>query len=409
MSATYGLVSYAAPASALEGLAELVSGFQRWQSLTAGAALALVLAALVAAAVLKAPAPGRVAFAGAVIFSALLLFISVRSKFSTSFQEAVSARAPAPERFKFDAPVTRAGLGPAVDEPFDAEATAQLTSQLRANRDLHDAAGDPVDEASLTLLPGVKAEGLERALRAVAQERYRAVTLLTGPTQPAPSTLPPPFDTVRSGSQGLKLGLAFKEDACPVECELATLKADTLGAGDETWPLERAATTQDDGAPLYLAAAPLEPAALLAAVATAAKHRRSLTLVFEGHAPAPPEDTWADPRGPAPRPPPVAKADLLNITAAGAHTLAQVKNALGASTEPLQQCALEGETLPATVHVELAVNAAGEVATLVTEDRDELGWCVRDVLERVDFPELDKAALSLVRLDVRFTPLEKKK
>jgi hypothetical protein len=69
----------------------------------------------------------------------------------------------------------------------------------------------------------------------------------------------------------------------------------------------------------------------------------------------------------------------------------------------------EDTALPTTIHAEFAVTAEGRVGTLITSDGTELGWCVRDTLERVEFPALDKDVLSLVRLDVKFTPLPKKK
>lgn len=278
----YGLIAYASHSFMVDGMLELVLGFQRWQGLTAGAGLALGIVIFVATAMLKAPAAGRGAFLIAAMFSALLLFVSVRSKVSSAFQEAVSAPSNFTERFKFDAPETRAGDGPQIDDPFDGDAMNRLGRDLLAFRDLHEAAGDKVDSATLSLRPGVKADGLERALRSVAMERYGSVTLLTDPTQrQVTPLLPPPFDLVSQSSHGLKLRLAFRDDSCREDCELATLNADTLTVGHESWPLERSATEQQDGAPLYLAIAEIEPAQLLAAAATASKHQRSLTLLFE--------------------------------------------------------------------------------------------------------------------------------
>ncbi len=297
----YGLIAYASHSFMIDGMLELVLGFQRWQGFTAGVALALGIVILVATAMLKAPAAGRGAFLLAAMFSALLLFVSVRSKVSEAFVEAVSAPSNfGGERFKFDAPEARDGAGTDVDESFDAEAATRLTSNLRATRELHDAAGDKLEDVALTLRPGVKAEGLALALHAVAMERFRAVTLLTDPTNPAPSVLPPPFSFVSIMSHGLKVKLAFRDDSCGEECELATLNADALVVGAENWPLEKSATTQQDGEPLYLAVAPIEPSQLLAAIATASKHQRSLTLLFESSV----FDGDGDLAGPIPPPPP---------------------------------------------------------------------------------------------------------
>ena len=70
--------------------------------------------------------------------------------------------------------------------------------------------------------------------------------------------------------------------------------------GHESWPLEKAATTQEHGDALFLAAGPIEPAQLLAAIATASKHGRSLTLLFENSV----FDDDSDLAGTIPPPPP---------------------------------------------------------------------------------------------------------
>lgn len=278
----YGLIAYTSHNFMVDGMLELVLGFQRWQGFTAGAALVLVIAILAAAALFKAPAAGRASFLIAAMFSALLLFVSVRSKVSSAFQEAVSAPSNFTERFKFDAPETREGDGPEIDDPFDDDAMNRLGRDLLAFRDLHEAAGDKVDSATLSLRPGVKADGLARALRSVAMERYGTVTLLTDPTQrQVTPLLPPPFDLVSQSPHGLKLKLAFRDDSCREDCELAKLNAATLTVRDVSWPLEHSAKQQLDGEPLFLEIVPIEPAQLLSAIATASKHQRTLTLLFE--------------------------------------------------------------------------------------------------------------------------------
>ncbi|MFO0598091.1 MAG: hypothetical protein U0228_22505 [Myxococcaceae bacterium] len=373
----------------------------RAQSAAAIATLVVLVLMGVATALLGAPAPARVAFAVSLLLGIGLLGVSVRAKPSKAVTEALQAGASSRPLYVFAAP--RAGVTEGI--PLGAAPNDSVEELIKQARELHEAAGDYLPEqVAFELTPEVSAVALRAALEGAAKKGVREVTLLTSAPDAPATALPAPFDALARGAHGVEVQLLFRDGDCP--CDELTLSDTGVRLGDEQWKFEpyavgkwadryaRPVTLRLDDA--------LTVDALLKSAIAAMNHERPLGVVLEG---APPEgvmplggtDSALDEYRP---PEPRADAKVLEVKVQGPLPLAEAQRQL--SVERVGECVEEGDTLPATVEVELALSKYGRLLGSAPVGEDDLANCVS---QAIDFGELDDPVrgMSIVRVKVKLT------
>jgi len=382
-----------------------LGGLQRAWS---GSLLAALIAVLVGAGVMRAPVPGRVAFAASALLGLGLLALGSKPHVPADFKQVAVGDEAAPQLLAFDAPPL-SGAGLSIGEDSAADTAEHVRTSYQRWHDLHSYVGDDSGSFGLDLTLGLSGETLAAALEALWQEGARSVILFTAPTTKPISELPPPFDVISPSARGVRLELGARSE-CPDPCEFAQLADGTLVSGGEKWPLEGRADveTPTGGQPVLLPLEPRAPLELLRAAITAMKHQRALKLV-SSH-----ERELAREESPPVQAAPSVKIELVSLSAVGPLDVKVARPELVEQLEALARCvdpAEDLDRLPLATKVELSINSNGGVLGAEVEGKtdDPLLDCLRSELPVfLNFSPPRTRGLSIARVGLRFSPAAKK-
>jgi hypothetical protein len=326
-----------------------------------------------------------------------LLFGSIRMVPPPELEDVSASETGAQPLMQLNGPPARSAewltLGASAPEDF--------STRLGVLRDTA-AAGAPDSALGITL--ETTARALEDALTLSAHGGMDSVELVFSPppaVTPEPP-LPSPFHLIPLPRRGVTLGVGTRRALCGEDCTAAVLEKDALVVDGERWALvENPDVQAADATPLLVMAAPYEPRQLVGAALAALQHHRRLVLVVEN----PPEEAPAhlptNPRSP------LLKASLGKLTVTGPLPARAARGPLEAALPALARCGAEEDApaVPFTAHLQLGVNASGDVTELLDldaphEPQSLFLECLYVALGDAPLPRTP--GLSVVTVDVAF-------